>query len=64
MSKFFINRPNVAIVIALLTVIGGLVAMSKLPIASLCRRRLVPYCQKASWTPPRGPFFLEPGDCP
>ncbi len=35
MSKFFINRPNVAIVIALLTVIAGLVAMTKLPIAQL-----------------------------
>ena len=35
MSKFFINRPNVAIVIAILTVIGGLVAMAKLPIAQL-----------------------------
>ena len=35
MSKFFINRPNVAIVIALLTVIGGLVAMAKLPVAQL-----------------------------
>ncbi len=35
MSKFFINRPNVAIVIALLTVISGLVAMAKLPIAQL-----------------------------
>jgi len=34
-SKFFINRPNVAIVIAILTVIGGLVAMAKLPIAQL-----------------------------
>jgi len=33
MSKFFINRPNVAIVIAILTVIGGLVAMLKLPVA-------------------------------
>src|SRR5271165_1591113 len=35
MAKFFINRPNVAIVIALLTVIGGLVAMTKLPVAQL-----------------------------
>ncbi len=35
MSKFFINRPNVAIVIAILTVIGGLVAMAKLPVAQL-----------------------------
>jgi HAE1 family hydrophobic/amphiphilic exporter-1 len=34
-SKFFINRPNVAIVIAILTVISGLVAMAKLPIAQL-----------------------------
>ena len=29
MAKFFINRPIVAIVIAVLTVIAGLVAMSK-----------------------------------
>jgi HAE1 family hydrophobic/amphiphilic exporter-1 len=34
-SKFFINRPNVAIVIAILTVISGLVAMAKLPVAQL-----------------------------
>ena len=32
-SRFFINRPIVAIVIAIITVIGGLVAMSGLPIA-------------------------------
>jgi len=35
MAKFFINRPIVAIVIAVLTVIGGVVAMSKLPVAQL-----------------------------
>jgi len=35
MANFFINRPIVAIVIAILTVIGGVVAMSKLPIAML-----------------------------
>src|SRR6516225_1633092 len=35
MAKYFINRPNVAIVISLVTVIGGIVAMSKLPIAQL-----------------------------
>jgi len=35
MAKFFISRPIVAIVIAILTVIGGVVAMSKLPIAQL-----------------------------
>jgi HAE1 family hydrophobic/amphiphilic exporter-1 len=35
MSKFFINRPNVAIVIAILTVISGVVAMAKLPVAQL-----------------------------
>jgi hydrophobic/amphiphilic exporter-1 (mainly G- bacteria), HAE1 family len=34
-SKFFINRPNVAIVIAILTVISGMVAMAKLPVAQL-----------------------------
>jgi HAE1 family hydrophobic/amphiphilic exporter-1 len=33
MSKFFINRPIVAIVIAILMVMGGLVAMLELPIA-------------------------------
>src|SRR4249920_2109228 len=33
MSKFFINRPIVAIVIAIVTVIVGLVAMRALPIA-------------------------------
>src|SRR5258708_16105369 len=32
-SKFFINRPIVAIVIAIVTVIGGLVAMAGLPVA-------------------------------
>jgi HAE1 family hydrophobic/amphiphilic exporter-1 len=35
MSKFFIGRPIVAIVISILTVIGGAVAMSKLPVAQL-----------------------------
>ena len=35
MAKFFINRPIVAIVISILTVIGGVVAMSELPIAQL-----------------------------
>ena len=35
MAKFFINRPIVAIVIAILTVIAGLLAMTKLPIAQL-----------------------------
>jgi HAE1 family hydrophobic/amphiphilic exporter-1 len=35
MAKFFINRPIVAIVIAIITVIGGLVAMAKLPVAQL-----------------------------
>lgn len=33
MSKFFINRPIVAIVIAILTVLVGLVTMSTLPVA-------------------------------
>ncbi len=33
MSRFFINRPIVAIVIAIVTVLGGLVAMQGLPIA-------------------------------
>jgi hydrophobic/amphiphilic exporter-1 (mainly G- bacteria), HAE1 family len=35
MAKFFINRPIVAIVISILTVIGGVVAMARLPIAQL-----------------------------
>jgi len=35
MAKFFIDRPIVAIVIAIITVIGGVVAMSKLPVAQL-----------------------------
>ena len=35
MAKFFINRPIVAIVISIVTLIGGLVAMTKLPIAQL-----------------------------
>jgi multidrug efflux pump len=35
MAKFFIGRPIVAIVISILTVIGGVVAMSKLPISML-----------------------------
>ena len=33
MSRFFIRRPIVAIVIAIVTVLGGLVAMQALPIA-------------------------------
>ena len=33
MSRFFIDRPIVAIVIAILTVIGGLVMLQRLPIA-------------------------------
>ena len=33
MSRFFIGRPIVAIVIAIVTVLGGLVAMQALPIA-------------------------------
>src|SRR5712672_2069283 len=32
-SKLFINRPIVAMVIAIITVIGGLVAMRSLPLA-------------------------------
>jgi len=35
MSKFFIDRPIVAIVIAILTVVVGLVSMAKLPVAQL-----------------------------
>jgi HAE1 family hydrophobic/amphiphilic exporter-1 len=35
MAKFFINRPIVAIVLSVLTVIAGFVAMAKLPIAQL-----------------------------
>ena len=35
MAKFFIDRPIVAIVIAVLTVIAGLLAMAKLPVAQL-----------------------------
>ena len=35
MAKFFINRPIVAIVIAIITVISGVVAMAKLPVAQL-----------------------------
>jgi len=35
MANFFINRPIVAMVIAILTVIAGVVAMSKLPVAQL-----------------------------
>jgi hydrophobic/amphiphilic exporter-1 (mainly G- bacteria), HAE1 family len=35
MAKFFINRPIVAIVLSILTLIAGLVAMAKLPIAQL-----------------------------
>ena len=35
MAKFFINRPVVAIVISILTVIVGVLAMTKLPIAQL-----------------------------
>src|ERR1039458_1586359 len=33
LARFFINRPIVAIVIAILTVLGGLIAMLGLPVA-------------------------------
>ena len=33
MSRFFVNRPIVAMVISIITIIGGLVAMRGLPIA-------------------------------
>ena len=33
MSRFFVNRPIVAMVISILTLIGGLLAMRTLPIA-------------------------------
>ena len=33
MSRFFIDRPIVAIVIAILTVLGGIVMIQRLPIA-------------------------------
>ncbi|MDQ2870489.1 MAG: efflux RND transporter permease subunit, partial [Acidobacteriota bacterium] len=33
MSRFFVNRPIVAMVISIITVIGGLVAMRGLPVA-------------------------------
>ena len=33
MSNFFINRPIVAMVIAILTVLGGLIALRGLPLA-------------------------------
>ena len=39
MAKFFIDRPIVAIVIAILTVIAGVVAMTKLPIAHVAGYR-------------------------
>jgi HAE1 family hydrophobic/amphiphilic exporter-1 len=32
MARFFINRPVVAIVISIITVLGGLVALLNLPI--------------------------------
>jgi len=35
MSKFFIGRPIVAIVISIITVIAGLVGIAKLPVAQL-----------------------------
>jgi hydrophobic/amphiphilic exporter-1 (mainly G- bacteria), HAE1 family len=35
MAKFFINRPIVAIVISIITVIAGLVGIAKLPVAQL-----------------------------
>src|SRR5262249_43096829 len=40
MSRFFIDRPIVAIVIAVLTVIGGLVMVERLPLAQ--SRDIVP----------------------
>ena len=39
MSKFFINRPIVAIVIAVLMVLAGVVAMLSLPTAAVSRHR-------------------------
>jgi len=35
MAKFFISRPIVAIVVSIVTVIGGIVAIAKLPVAML-----------------------------
>ena len=32
MARFFINRPIVAIVISILTVVGGLIALLNLPV--------------------------------
>ena len=39
MSKFFINRPIVAIVIAIFTVIVGAVVVTELPVAQFPRLR-------------------------
>jgi hydrophobic/amphiphilic exporter-1 (mainly G- bacteria), HAE1 family len=33
MAKFFVNRPIVAMVISIVTVLAGLVSMGKLPLA-------------------------------
>jgi len=33
MSRFFVNRPIVAMVISIITVVGGLLAMRSLPVA-------------------------------
>ena len=33
MARFFVNRPIVAIVISIITVVGGLLAMRSLPVA-------------------------------
>ena len=41
MARFFVNRPIVAIVISIITVLLGVVAMSGLPISGIprsCRR--------------------------
>ena len=35
MSNFFINRPIVAMVIAILTVLGGLIALRGLPLGAV-----------------------------
>ena len=41
MSNFFINRPIVAMVIAILTVLGGLIALRGLPLAQFPERLIL-----------------------
>ena len=62
MSKFFINRPIVAMVIAILMVIVGLVAMSGLPTAQFPNiERFLAQDVFGSWDTIMSTYFADGG---